>query len=1080
MTFDAVPERYSFPEEEEAVLRLWDELDAFKTSLKLAEGRERFSFYDGPPFATGLPHYGHLLAGTIKDIVPRYWAQRGFYVERRFGWDCHGLPVEHEIDKKLNIQGKADVMKMGIAKYNEHCRAIVMRYSEEWKSTVKRLGRWIDFDNDYKTLYPWFMESEWWVFSELFKQGLVYRGYRVMPYSTACCTPLSNFEVAQNYKDTTDPSVIVSFPLLGEEEVSLLAWTTTPWTLPSNLALAVNPDMEYVKIKDIDSGNVYILMTSRLCILYKDPKKAEGKKFTVLEHMKGASLVNLRYKPLFDYFSERADSGSFIVMPGSHVTDESGTGIVHCAPAFGEDDYRVCLEHGVITKGGDVPCPVDEAGKFTAVVSDFAGQHVKEADKHIIKAVKQMGRLVSSFQYTHSYPFCWRSDTPLIYKAVPSWFVRVEEIKKRLVECNKETRWVPEFVGANRFHNWLEGAIDWCVSRNRYWGTPLPLWISDDFEEVVCVSSIAELAELSGTTVTDLHRESVDGIKIPSKKGKGMLSRCEEVFDCWFESGCMPYAQKHYPFENKELFRESFPANFIAEGLDQTRGWFYTLLVLSTALFGVPPAKNIVCNGLVLAADGKKMSKRLQNYPDPNEVLHSFGADALRLYMINSPVVRAETLRFKEEGVRDVIKDVFLPWYNAYRFLVQNVHRFEASGGVNFQHDMQSHNKSANVMDRWILAALQTLITFVNEEMAAYRLYTVVPRLLKFIDNLTNWYVRLNRKRMRGEEGATECEQSLAVLYEVLYMLAKLMAPFTPFLTENMYQNLRKGLRQPDVTTDDRSIHYLPGPMLKPEYLDPVIEKRVQAMMSVVELGRVARERTSLPVKYPLQELVVINNTQSFLDDVDAMQHYVKRELNVKRLTLCAEEHKYGLSRKAKPNSKVLGQRLGPEFKKVLQAVQKLSDEDIHRFVKDGQLDVCGHVLSDDDLLISWTHEKSANGDNKYESNSNGDVVVLLDTTHDTGMRQEGLAREIVNRIQKLRKKAKLAPTDPVLVVCHVLKDHEDDQLAQVAVDYKEMIEQSIGQPLLVDDKLDQTPLAVEEFEVGNGLISLAVHARTQ
>ncbi|WIA42069.1 hypothetical protein OEZ86_009348 [Tetradesmus obliquus] len=781
---------YSFPAEEEKILALWDSLDAFKEQLRRSEGKPEYIFNDGPPFATGLPHYGHILAGTLKDIVTRYACSTGRHVSRRFGWDCHGLPVEYEIDKKLGIKSRDDVLAMGIDKYNEECRSIVMRYSKEWEVTVRRLGRWIDFENDYKTLDPSFMESVWWVFKQLHEKGLVYRGFKVMPFSTACSTSLSNFEAGLNYKDVDDPAVMVAFPIKAAggaaagaviEGSQLVAWTTTPWTLPSNLALCVHPELTYVQVKDPAKGTVYIVAEARLAALpgavpkaKKGGDKKKGKEgeaaaaavpagFELLTKFQGAELVGAAYEPLFPYFADHTTA--FRVVADGYVTDDSGTGVVHQAPAFGEDDYRVCLANGVIAKGEGLPCPIDLNGRFTAEVTDFAGKYVKDADKEIIANIKAAGRLVDHASLNHSYPFCWRSDTPLIYRAVPSWFVKVEAIKERLLANNEVTYWVPSYVKEKRFHNWLEGAHDWAISRSRFWGTPIPIWASEDGEEIRVIGSIQELEEIAGRKVDDLHRHFIDDITIPSSRGKGLLRRIDDVFDCWFESGSMPYGQLHYPFENKELFEANFPADFVAEGLDQTRGWFYTLMVLSTALFDKPAFKNLVCNGLVLAADGKKMSKRLKNYPDPTEVIDKYGADALRLYLINSPVVRAETLRFREEGVFGVVKDVFLPWYNAYRFLVQNVRRWELETGETFNPGTtldaglealaaaadSSEQQAAGgaVLDRWIAAAVRSLTAYVRAEMEGYRLYTVVPRLVAFIDQLTNIYVRYNRKRLK-------------------------------------------------------------------------------------------------------------------------------------------------------------------------------------------------------------------------------------------------------------------------------------------------------------------------------------------
>jgi isoleucyl-tRNA synthetase len=666
--------------------------------------------------------------------------------------------VEYEIDKSLGITSGEQVEKMGIDKYNAECRAIVMRYASEWERIITRLGRWIDFKNDYKTLNLSYMESVWWVISQLNAKGLLYRGFKVMPYSTAVHTPLSNFEASQAYKLVSDPAIYVTFPLRDEPATSFIAWTTTPWTLPSNMALTVHPTFTYVKVKDAATGAQYIVLESRLGDIFRVSKKAAkaskagGEEaaplYTVLEKRTGQELVGTHYVPLFDYFVPEMGKTAFRVIADKYVTDDAGTGVVHCAPAFGEDDYRVAIDHGVIERGGLLPCPVDDSGLFVAPVSDFAGQHVKAADKAIVELLKKKGRVYRSEVLEHQYPFCWRSDTPLIYRAVPSWFVRVEQARDRLLANSSQTTWVPPAIQEGRFHNWLQNARDWAISRNRYWGTPLPIWTSDDFEEIVVVGSVAELEKYAGRKITDLHRESIDDIVIPSPSGKkGVLRRVREVADCWLESGAMPYAQLHYPFENQKQFEESFPADFIAEGVDQTRGWFYTLMVLSTLLYDKPAFKNLVVNGLVLAEDGKKMSKRLKNYPDPMTVVDEHGADALRLYLINSPVVRAAELRFSGAGVHDVVRDVFMPWYNSYRFLAQMTRDYTLRTGKPF---VPSLAGVSNTMDRWILASANALVQYVRTEMSAYRLYTVVPRLISFLTDLSNWYVRLNRRRLKG------------------------------------------------------------------------------------------------------------------------------------------------------------------------------------------------------------------------------------------------------------------------------------------------------------------------------------------
>jgi isoleucyl-tRNA synthetase len=717
-TFLPFVERCNFPAEEEKTLQFWKDIDAFQECLRQSKGKKPYNFYDGPPFATGLPHYGHILAGTIKDVVCRHAHQRGYHVERRFGWDCHGVPVEGIIDEKLKIKGRADVLEMGIDKYNEECRSIVQKYTKEWREIVERFGRWIDFDNSYKTMDLSYMESIWWVFKQLYDKGLVYNAFRVMPYSTALATSLSNFEVAQNYKEVSDPSIIVQFERTDKKDSWILAWTTTPWTLPSNLALCVHPTLTYLRVKKKEDGHEWIVGKDRFDWVCSSIKKDPKKDFELLEELPGEKLVGIQYKPLFDYFKGKVNADKvWRVVSDTYVTTGAGTCIVHQAPAFGEDDYRVSVKHGIITKGGKgIVNPVDENGCYNADVPDFKGVHVKEADKGLKAKLTKQGNMVFNGTELHNYPHCWRSDTPLIYRAIPAWFVKVEGFNDQLVKNNNQTYWVPKFVQEKRFHNWLAEARDWNVSRSRYWGAPIPLWVSEDLEEVVCIGSVAELEKYAGRKITDIHRHFIDDITIPSKKGKGVLKRVDEVFDCWFESGSMPYAAKHYPFEGKEEFEKGFPAQFIAEGLDQTRGWFYTLMVLGTHLFDKPPFQNLICNGLVLAGDGKKMSKRLKNYPDPTLMCNTYGADAVRMYMCNSPVVRAEPLKFKEEGVKEVVKEVFLPWYNATRFLVQEVTRYE-SEGLKFVPDPQKILKSKNIMDKWINASMHNLIKFVREEM---------------------------------------------------------------------------------------------------------------------------------------------------------------------------------------------------------------------------------------------------------------------------------------------------------------------------------------------------------------------------
>lgn len=1077
----------NFPSEEERMLAHWDSINAFHRQLELSRDDPPYVFYDGPPFATGTPHYGHLLASTIKDIIPRYWSMTGRYVERRFGWDTHGVPIEQIIDKQLQeelgVRGKAAVDKIGIKEYNRRCREVVLTYAGEWRKVIGRLGRWIDFDNDYKTMDARFMESCWWVFKQLHAKGLVYHGARVLPYSTALNTPLSKSEATEEYKDVQDPAVTVSFPVLASEEqpeavrekvkeilekaggeVNFVAWTTTPWTLPSNTALCAHPDYEYLLIHDTETDKRYITLEAGLKVIFKDPKKAKYK--TVLK-MKGSDLQGWRYKPLFNYFYNAFKDTGFRVLLDTYVKQDEGVGIVHQAPAFGEDDYNIGWREGVISAEKAAPNPLNAGGEYTSEVPDFEGQHVKAADKNIMKMITSMGRMVRQSQLTHRYPHCPRSKTPLIQRAVPSWFIKVESAVPQLLENLEKTHWVPRAVGMGRFHQWLAAARDWNVSRNRYWGTPLPLWVSEDMKEVVCVGSISELKRLSGYEgeIKDLHPDSVDHITIPSQQGKGQLKRVPEVFDCWFESGSMPYASSHYPFDfpgfdvsdpasgssaaegpGKALFNK-FPGDFIAEGLDQTRGWFYTMSVLGTHLFNTFPYQNCVVNGIVLAEDGKKMSKSLKNFPDPTLVIDRYGSDALRLYLIDSPVVRGEPLRFSETGVKQIVSGVLLPLWNSYNFFAQQAALLKKNTGSDFTFDPDMQQSNENVMDRWILAATQSLLQYVNQEMEGYRLYTVVPRLLKMVDDTTNWYIRFNRNRLKGQTASTTSKaqangappemngvdeeaidtlHALNTLYEVLYTLVRALAPFIPFLSDNIFQRLAPHL--PPSIKDDfdcRSVHFLRFPTVRQELFDPVVERRVSRMQKVIELGRLARERRTIGLKTPLKTLVVLHQDQEFLDDVKTLERYVSEELNVRDLVLTSEEARYGVEYAVQADVKNLGMKFKKDAAKIKAQLPKLSAEQIHSFLDSGKIAVEGHELSAEDLRVQRGLKKSKETEN-LEVAVEGDVMILLDTFAYPELAQEGLAREVLNRVQRLRKRAGLVPTDDIRLSWAVLPPSEN------------------------------------------------------
>jgi len=979
-----------FPALEREILAFWREHRTF--AKQVAKGTEDFVFYDGPPFATGTPHYGHLLAGTLKDIVPRYQAMRGYRVERRFGWDTHGLPVEMEIDKQLGLQSPSDTMAYGVARYNEACRAIVLRYTEEWRRTVERMGRWVDFDNDYKTMDPAFMESVWWVFKTLWDKGLIYRGHKVMPYSWRLGTPLSNFEAGMDYRTVQDPAVTVAFEILSETAAGtgryLLAWTTTPWTLPANMGLCVGPDVDYVEA--LRAGE-----TARYIVAAALAEKVLGPHEVLATH-KGHDLEYLRYQPLFDCYPDAAEDGAYRVVSDAYVTVEDGTGIVHQAPAFGEDDHRVALRWGLPLRD-----PVDAEGKFTGDVATIAsghivGQLVKDADKALIKDLKDRGLLFHHATLDHEYPYCWRSGTPLIYKAISTWFVRVTDLRERMAELNEQTRWVPEYVGQKRFSNWLKDARDWAISRNRFWGTPLPVWQCDGCGAYEAIGSIAELHEKSGILVADLHKHHVDGLEWSCTKCQGCVRRIPEVLDCWFESGSMPYAQNHYPFENKELVEQNLPAAFIAEGLDQTRGWFYTLLVLSTALFDRPAFKNVIVNGLILAEDGQKMSKRLKNYPDPNLIFESYGADALRAYLVTSPAVRAEPMRFSEAGVREVVRAVVLPLWNAYSFFGT----YAAADGWQ-PPVVPSDLKDRATLDRWVTSLLQSLIRDVNQEMAEYRLYNVIPRVLGFIDDLTNWYIRRSRRRFWRTENDHDKQFAFETLYEVLTTFARVLAPILPFLAEVLYRRLEVGQR-----AGAQSVHLEAFPQERTDLVDVALESQMALCRTFVALGRNLREQQKIRVRQPLPSLTVAVAGTSAAH-LALTTEIVCEELNVKDL-VWVEDAGELVTLTVKANFKSLGKKLGAKMKQVASAISTLSASDIKALQIGGALQVEGESISAADVLIDKQPRAGA------VVASEGPVVVALDTTITPELRAEGWAREVISKVQQARKDAGLEVEDRI------------------------------------------------------------------
>ncbi|MCZ6618685.1 MAG: isoleucine--tRNA ligase [Gammaproteobacteria bacterium] len=987
---------------EHEILEFWEKGRIFQKSLDNTKEKKPYIFYDGPPFATGLPHHGHIVASTIKDIVPRYWTMRGRYVMRRFGWDCHGLPIEHEIDKQLNMSAKQAVEDMGVEGYNKLCRSIVQRYVDQWRHTITRLGRWVDFDDDYKTMDIWYMESVWWVLKQLWEKDLVYQGVKVMPISTALGTPLSNFEATSNYMDVQDPSITVLLKL-SDEDAYLSVWTTTPWTLPSNLAVCVGPDIEYLKVRDPERG---------IDIYFAADRLGDYGEFEVVERVTGRELVGRRYEPLFPFFEHETERGAFVVVMDDYVTTESGTGLVHQAPAFGEDDYRVLREAGIEA----FVCPVTLNGEFTEQVPAYAGLYVKDADKRIISDLKSNDVLYRQDVIQHSYPFCYRSDTPLIYRSIPSWYVRVSAIGDKLLAANEQIRWVPEHIKRGRFGNWLKGSVDWAISRNRIWGTPIPIWINDVTEKRVCIGSLDELEEYTGVRVTDLHREHVDPLTFEIEGEEGTYRRIEEVLDCWFESGSMPYAQLHYPFENQKIFEGGFPAEFIAEGLDQTRGWFYTLTVLAAAIYDKPAFRNVIVNGMVLAEDGKKMSKRLKNYTPPDELMEEYGADALRLYLITSGLVRGEEQAFADSGVRDMTRRALLPWYHAFSFLKTYAEI------DNWSPDKGMH-KGNNILDQWILSRLQTLKTNVAREMDCYQLYNVVPQLFAFIGDLTNWYIRLNRGRFWGEDITADKIAAYSTLYTTLYELSQVMAPFAPFLAEHVYLELARFGGTP---AKPESVHLCDFPEAEEHAMLPELETAVDRMQQVVLLGRQKREEVKIGIRTPLRSLVIVNKDRKLLDDIGRLEDYVKAELNVRSVSYDTNESAY-IELVATPNFPLLGKRLGKRMKEFQIHIQNLSADEIGRFQVDGKITLEGETFDVEEIQVLQRPRPGTN------TTSNRFIAVDLDCELDDELVRGGYARAIANRVNRRRKEMGLHVADRIAVrfdgdaeLCDAVREHRD------------------------------------------------------
>jgi isoleucyl-tRNA synthetase len=971
-----------FPEIERGVLEYWDKDDTFQASIEQREagedGANEFVFYDGPPFANGLPHYGHLLTGYVKDVVPRYQTMRGRRVERRFGWDTHGLPAELEAQRVLGLKTKADILELGIEKFNEACRASVLKYTGEWRSYVTRQARWVDFDNDYKTLNRDYMESVIWAFKTLYDKGLVYEGLRVLPYCWNDETPLSNHELRMDddvYQQRQDPSITVAVELETGER--LLAWTTTPWTLPSNLAMAVAPDLDYVVVNTPEGPT--ILAEARLQAYGFDD---------VARRLKGSELIGRRYTPLFPFFADTdvwATGEAFKVIAAEHVTTDDGTGVVHMAPAYGEEDQIACEAAGIPTL-----LTVDDGARFTSVVPPYQGLHVFEANRPIIRDLRAAGALVREDSYVHSYPHCWRCRNPLIYKAVSSWFVEVTRFRDRMVELNEQITWVPEHVKHGQFGKWLSNARDWSISRNRFWGSPIPVWRSDDpaYPRIDVYGSIEELERDFGVSVPDLHRPYVDQLTRPNPDdptGNSTMRRVPDVLDVWFDSGSMSFAQVHYPFENTDWFEHHFPGDFIVEYIGQTRGWFYTLHILSTALFDRPAFSSCLSHGIVLGSDGQKMSKSLRNYPDVSEVFDRDGADAMRWFLMSSPILRGGNLVVTEEGIRDGVRQVLIPLWNAWYFFALYTNAANASA--------TRSTSSEVLLDRYLLARLRVFVGDVQEKLDRYDIAAACDSVVSYLEVLTNWYIRRSRDRFWDDSGET-FQDAVNTLYTALEVVCRTVAPLLPITSEEVWRGL----------TGERSVHLTDWPSVSELPDDPELVARMERVREVCSVASSIRKAEGIRGRQPLRSLTVATT------DADALKPLVpliQAEVNVREVVLAsADSVDAPVSQRLTVNARAAGPRLGRD----VQAVIKASKSGNWSVSADGAVVAGGIELVEGEYTLETTLAEGGTASGLLS----GGGFVVLDTVVTPELAAEGVARDVIRAVQQARRDAGLDVSDRI------------------------------------------------------------------
>lgn len=1030
----------SFPKIEEAIGAWWKENTIFERSIeqRREQGASEFVFYDGPPFANGLPHYGHLVTGFVKDLVPRYQTMRGKVVDRRFGWDCHGLPAELQSEKELGVSGRLQILKYGMARFNEHCRTSVQQFTADWEYYVTRSARWVDFKNDYKTMDLSFMESTMWAFKQLHDKGLIYEGYRVVPYSWAAQTPLSNFETRldNSYRMRQDPALTVGFlldPVAGETAPTrLLAWTTTPWTLPSNMALAIKADAEYAVL---EKAGERVILGAPLVANYAH----ELADYTEVGTISGADLVGRTYQPLFPFFAGEREAGAFRVHAAAFIEMTDGTGVVHIAPAFGEDDMALSQSNGI-----PVVDPVDFAGNFTELTPPYAGMNVFEANKDIIRDVKAQGAVLRHETYDHNYPHCWRTDQPLIYKALRSWYVKVSAFKDRMVELNQGIDWVPGHIKDGLFGKWLENARDWNIGRNRFWGSPIPVWKSDDpnYPRLDVYGSLDELERDFGVCPHDLHRPYIDDLTRPNPDdptGKSVMRRVEDVLDCWFESGSMPFAQVHYPFENKDWFESHFPGDFIVEYVAQTRGWFYTLMVMSTALFDKAPFRSVICHGVVLDENKQKLSKRLKNYPDPIEVFNTYGADALRWYLVSSPLLSGGDLAMPKDGraIAETVRQVMLPIWNAYSFytLYANIDGIKGRMVTTAEAEL----------DRYILAKTADLIRGIEAAMDKLDLAGATDAFPPFIEALNNWFIRRSRDRFWKAEKDADKQAAYDTLYTVLVTMTRALAPFLPFLTEHIHRAL----------VDGESVHLADWPDASALVDDKALVERMDLARTVASAAASIRTVKNLRTRLPLRTLTIAHPG---FEKLALLKDVIADEVNVKEVVLAADPSAFGQVVLAVDPK--IGKRLGKGLKDVLNAARAGEWEDLG----DGRYAVAGQTIEPGEYELRF----KANEGLDAVAFDGAAGVVVLDTKVDEALEREGVARDFIRLVQTARKEAGLNISDRIHIEVKIANGAAEAILAHAdqvrAETLAETLRPTDGQP---EGFVSETSLLDEPIAIG-------------